>query len=334
MKNLKSILKTWNKEKFGDVNKKVNEAVKNLEAVQAQISANGICDVLTEQEQLAQIELNKSLHFQEEYWKEKSRISWHCHGDRNTAFFHRTTKIKHAVNKIPMLKNGSTILEKSEDIENHILDFYKDLFSTDNNCRDNGLVEEVIQPMVNDEDNSMLTKVLSRFEIKDAVFGMNADGAPGPDGFGGFFFQKYWDIVGKDVVHAVNQFFRQGWLLPNMNSNNIVLIPKTDNADSIGKYRPISLANYQFKLITKILADRLAKIVPKVISINQRGFISGRSITDCICVASEAINLLNRKTFGGNVALKIDTKKAFDTLDWNFLIKVLKSFGFDTVFCN
>ena len=121
--------------------------------------------------------------------------------------------------------------------------------------------------------------------------------------------------------------------MPNFNSNNIFLIPKTNNAASVGDYRPIAIANFKFKIISKILADRLTKIMPVIASVQQRGFIKGRSIKDCICLTYEAINLLNKKTFGGNFALKVDIDKAFDTLDWSFLLKVLQKFGFSELFC-
>lgn len=163
---------------------------------------------------------------------------------------------------------------------------------------------------------------------------MNGSGAPGPDGFGGSFYHTYWDIIADDVFNSVSQFFIQGWLLPNLNSNLVVLIPKFPGVDRIENYRPIALANFQFKIITKVLADRLACIAPKILSENQRGFIRERHISDCICIASEAINMLDKKNFGGNLALKIDIKKAFDTLDWNFLLQVLQSFGFDSKFCS
>lgn len=115
-----------------------------------------------------------------------------------------------------------------------------------------------------------------------------------------------------------------------MNSNLVVLIPKFKNAERIHQYRPIALANFQFKIISKVLADRLAEIVPSIVSENQRGFINGRSINERICITSEAIKLLNKKSFGGNVAIKFDIKKAFNTLDWGFsFINVLHSFGFD-----
>lgn len=121
--------------------------------------------------------------------------------------------------------------------------------------------------------------------------------------------------------------------MPNLNSNLVVVIPKAPNAERIVDYRPIALANFQFKVITKVIADRLAIIAPKVISIQQRGFIKGRQISDCICTTSEAINMLDYKAFGRNVALKLDIRKSFDTIDWGFLLNVLESFGFNETFC-
>ncbi|CAJ2663194.1 unnamed protein product [Trifolium pratense] len=162
---------------------------------------------------------------------------------------------------------------------------------------------------------------------------MNKNGAPGPDGFGAFFYQTYWDII-KDVCNAVLEFFTFNWILPNFNSNTVVLIPKVSDADTIGQFRPIAMANFKFKIISKILADRLALVLPDLISKEQRGFVQGRQIKDCILLTSEAINMLHHKSYGGNLAIKIDIAKAFDTIDWSFLIKVSKVFGFNSIFCN
>lgn len=221
-----------------------------------------------------------------------------------------------------MLNKDGFILDDPSDIESHVLDFYYSLFASDNSCLDNGLIAKVVPLSVSTEDNIMLTNLPSAEEIRNAVFSMNANEAPGPDDFSGLFFQKYWEIVGPDVCNA------------NFNSNLVVLVPKTPEADSIAQFRPIALANYKFKIITKVLADRLAIIAPKIVSKQQRGFIKGRQISDCIGVASEAVNLLEKRSFGGNIALKIDIKKAFDTMDWSFLLKVLHQFGFDPIFCN
>jgi len=135
-----------------------------------------------------------------------------------------------------------------------------------------------------------------------------------------------------DVIQSVQEFFTTGALPPNINSNMLVLIPKITGALAMGDFRPIALANFQFKIVTKILADRLSIITMRIISPEQQGFIRDRNISECIIIASEAINMIDKRQFGGNVALKIDIKKAFDTLDWNFLVAVLRKFGFSSVF--
>jgi hypothetical protein len=174
----------------------------------------------------------------------------------------------------------------------------------------------------------------SHSEIKAAVFSLNKDSAPGPDGFGAFFFQHYWDIIKLDVTNAVLEFFTSSWILPGFNSNIIALLPKSPDASFIDHYRPIAMANFKFKIISKVIADRLASIMPNLVSAEQKGFIQGKDIKDCLYTVSEAANLLHNKSFGGNLALKIDIRKAFDTLDWSFLLKVLRSFGFNDKFCN
>ncbi|XP_019418611.1 PREDICTED: uncharacterized protein LOC109329402 [Lupinus angustifolius] len=219
-----------------------------------------------------------------------------------------------------------------EDIDNHIIGYYKDLFAYSNDSHPNNLIQNVIPSLVNQEENSRLTEIPSNEKIKKDVFDLNGEGAPGPDGFGGCFYQAFWDIIGIQVCDAAKQFFIQSWLLPNLNSNNVILIPKTPGADRIEEFRPIALANFQFKIISKVIADRLGTITSRIISPQQKGFIKGRKIHDCICIASEAINLLDYKTFGGNLAIKLDIKKAFDTMDWLFLLDTLNAFGFNQVF--
>lgn len=136
--------------------------------------------------------------------------------------------------------------------------------------------------MVSMEDNLMLTNLPSLDEVKTVVFSMNASGSLGPDGFGGGFFKTYWDIVCIDVHNSVLQFLKQSWILLGLNSNVVALIPKFPEVDRIEDYRPIALANFQFKVITEVLADILALIAPKVVSDQQRGFHNGRHISECI----------------------------------------------------
>lgn len=334
LKRLKEELKVWNKNIFGDIHKQVKKSVDKLDQIQYSINIAGGTDDLLNQEKLAKIELERALNIEEKIWKEKARINWHCDGDRNTAYFHRTAKIKQAYKKITSLRIENTVITQQDQIASHVVAHFSNIFTTNNQVQDNGLVEEVIPALVTEQVNNLLTMLPSTSEIKNAVFAMNKDGAPGPDGFGAFFYQTYGEVIKNDVTNAVLEFFTSNWISPNWNANTVVLVPKVPNADTISQFRPIAMANFKFKIISKILADRLALILPYIVSKEQRGFIKGRQIKDCICLTSEAINMLYKKSFGGNLAIKIDIAKAFDTIDWNFLLKVLKSFGFNSLFCN
>jgi hypothetical protein len=332
LKLLKLELKTWNKNIFGNVHDHVSLAVKKLDSIQEEINVRGCLDELFDQEKQANIDLENALNMEELYWRDKARTKWHCDGDRNTAYFHRIAKIKQTTKKISSLRINDNIVTDPSLIASHVVNHFTALFSTNNHVQDNSFIEDTIPHLVTDSINNLLTMLPSSAEIHQAVFSLNKQSAPGPDGFGAFFYQTYWEIVSKDVIDAVSQFFTSNWILPNWNSNIVVLIPKTDNADSIAQYRPIALANFKFKIISKILADRLAQILPSIISNEQKGFIKGRHIKDCICLSSEVINLLHKKSFGGSLAVKIDIAKAFDTIDWTFLINVLKAFGFNNFF--
>lgn len=103
-------------------------------------------------------------------------------------------------------------------------------------------------------------------------------------------------------------------------------------ADNITQYRPIALANFFSKIIIKITANYLALIMPKIILPNQVGFIRSRHIHDCTTMVSESVNMLDRKAYVGNIGLKLYIHKAFDTLNWEFLLRVLHFFGFHSIF--
>jgi len=117
-----------------------------------------------------------------------------------------------------------------------------------------------------------------------------------------------------------------------MNSNVVSLIPEIQGVDSIKDHRPVTVANFKFKIISKILTNRLALVATRTISPNQCEFVQGRQIQDCIGITYEAINMLSKKVRGSNVAYKVDIHKTFHTLSWKFLLLVLTCFGFHLLF--
>ena len=335
LKRLKLKLKIWNKEVFGNIHTYVNDAENELSNIQAQIQSIGHTDQLMAEEKKAQSNLDEALLKQESFWQEKARIRWHMDGYRNSRYFHRLTQIKNKTKMISSIKNDEELISDPQRMSDYIVNYYNCIFSSSNTVlQDQFLVEEVIPKLIDDTTNNLLIMIPSLDEVKKVIFDLNQDGAPGPYGFGASFFQCYWDIIQQDVYEAVLEFFHTSWLPPDFNANTLVLIPKISNADRIEHYRPIALANFKLKILSKVLADRLAAILPSIIYKVQRGFVKGRNIKDCIILTSDAINVLDKKCFGGNLALKIDVSKAFDTLNLNFLFQVLQQFGCHQTFIN
>ena len=289
---LKDAFRVWNKTVFGDVQRQVQLAADEVSHIQNLIDSSGLDTDTHSLELQAQLSLTLALNIQDQFWREKARNQSFIYGDRNTAYFHRMASIKSSAKVITFIQDGETRITKSRLMEEHVVSYFQNIFGGNNNCVNNGLAATVIPFMVTEEENAMLAAMPMFDEIKDAVFTMNADGAPGPDGFGGHFYQHFWDIVSADLVSSVQEFFYTGVLIPNINSNILVLIPKVPGAATMGDFRPIALANFQFKIVTKILADRLALICMRIISPEQRGFVRDRKISDCIIMASEAINML------------------------------------------
>lgn len=220
-------------------------------------------------------------------------------------------------------------------ISSHIIDYYSNLFhGTMRNTDNFSLVHVIVLTMVTNSENTNLTKMPDESKIRNAFFSMDGSSAPGPDGFTGMFFKKFWDSVKTDVCCMVYWFFTHGELTTGLNSNLMVLLPKKNNAVNIEEFRPIVMSNFGFKIASKILASRLANIVDRIVSPNQFRFIRNRSIHQCIAIDTEGVNLLNKSCYGGNAAMKIDIKKAFDTLEWSFLMEVMRAFGFSTQFCD
>jgi len=210
--------------------------------------------------------LDEMLSRQECFWQEKAKLNWHLHGDRNTKYFHRIAKIKTSTKTITSLIDGEQVITNQSHISEHIVDYYKNLFCTNFVLEEQLLAEEVIPNLITDEINNLMTMLPSHQEIKSAVFALNKESAPGPDWFGAFFYQTYWDIIKEDVVKAVLEFFTTSMILPRFNSNIIALLPKIPHASSIDQYRPIAMANFKFKIISKVIAGRLAPIMPTIIS--------------------------------------------------------------------
>nr|XP_027082456.1 uncharacterized protein LOC113704781 [Coffea arabica] len=222
-------------------------------------------------------------------------------------------------------ENGIWV-EDDEGIANEAVRFFSNLFSASGGSA--GDWEHLIPHMVSQADRAVLDADPTREEVKRVVFEMDGDSAAGPDGFTGQFFTFAWDVIAQDVYNAVLSFFCGAELPRFVTFTSIVLIPKVPSPQDFSKYRPISSCNFFNKMLSRILADRLASILPKIVSPQQTGFVKGRNITENYLLAQELMSGIRKKARGGNVALKLDMAKAYDRVSWIFIVRVLRKFGF------
>lgn len=163
---------------------------------------------------------------EEEYWRQRSRQLWLTLGDSNTGYFHATTKARKAKNRLTVLEDEEEVPHfEEEKIAKLICKYYDHLFiSTDYDGHQT--VEEALSPCVTPEINEALIRDPTPIEIKDALFAIHPDKAPGPDGFSACFFQANWDVVGPEIIREIQQFFSSCSLRPTQNVTHVRLVPK------------------------------------------------------------------------------------------------------------
>ncbi|GAU21723.1 hypothetical protein TSUD_328480 [Trifolium subterraneum] len=184
-------------------------------------------------------------------------------------------------------------------------------------------------PTLNEEACRSLTKQITKEEVTQALNQMHPFKAPGPDGFQCIFFTQYWHIIGDDVVRLISTAFETGGFPPSLSETLIALIPKTDCPNNLKEFQPISLCNTVYKLITKIMVNRLRPFLTQIIGPYQGNFLPGRGTTDNDIILQEAIHTMRKsKRKKGDMVFKIDLEKAYDNVSWEFLHLCLIKNGF------
>ena len=202
---------------------------------------------------------------QEIFWHQRSRFSWLKYGDKNTKYFHSKASQRQRRNFIQEIRDQqNNWVEEMDDIVEVATEYFESIFS----LGDSNIMEECIDSVphkVTDDMREILSSEYSANEKKVALFQMGPTKAPEPDGMNALFYQKFWHIVGNDVAAAVLDFLNSNIMPPEINFTHIVLIPKIKTPKKITDYRSISLCNVIYKIISKVLANRLKMILPQLI---------------------------------------------------------------------
>jgi hypothetical protein len=187
--------------------------------------------------------------------------------------------------------------------------------------------------LVTSEEALTLESPCTKEELLEVLKGFKKEKSPGPDGWSVELFLHFFDLMGQDLLDVVEDARSRGKVNSQLNNTFIVLIPKSNLPRQFNDFRPISLCNLCYKIISKLIARRLRPFLSKALSEEQLGFLKGRQILDAIGVAQECIHTIKTKKLKA-ILLKLDLKKAFDCINWNFLHLILIQSGFGIITTN
>jgi hypothetical protein len=275
--------------------------------------------------------LHLSIRERSVYWKIRAKIKFALEGDENTKFFHASATCRLRRNSIPNLVVDGVSSSTHHDKAYILKIFYSNLLGTVNACSWHFSLSDLYHGSPSLQTS--FSAPFSRDEIRKAFCDMNKLSSPGPDGFGPAFYSTFWDLLSGDVFAVFDSFFEGNIDLSRINRAFLVLLPKTDAANHPSLFRPISLQNCIMKAITKVLTTRLQAAIHSLVDADQTGFLSGRRISENIVYAADLVRCCHLKK-APSVVLKLDFRKAFDSVNWDSLLAILRVRGFDDRWCD
>ena len=230
-------------------------------------------------------------------------------GDKNSKFFHKMTNARRRKNFLSSITVDGRKLTKETEIKKGVVNVFQNILLEKGDWRPSilGLPFSSLDSV----EAGLLEEAFSVEEVQIAVFGLNGDKAPGSDGFTLTFWQFCWDIVKHEVMGFFAQFHSSGRFERSLNSTFIVLIPKKGGTYNLKDFRPISLVGSFYKILAKVLANRLKRVVGNVISNSQHAFVEDRQILDAVLIANEALDSRLKSAKGG-IICKMDIEKVYD----------------------
>ena len=252
-------------------------------------------------------------------------------GREKSNYFLNLEKHNQSSNIIKELKtkDGKKI-DKTNAILGEMQSFYSDLYTSKNISSErieNYLSELVNLPKINNENILALEMFPTYDECTEAVKTLKKEKSPGIDGLPSEFYQTFWEELGPYFYKALNEIFKREELSYSQKLSVISLIHKKNEKD----FRPISLTNVDYKIIAFVFAKRLQNILPQLVNKNQTAYIKGRYIGKNARLILDIFEYCENENSDG-ILLFLDLIKAFDSVEWNFLYKVLQKFNIGNTF--
>ena len=267
----------------------------------------------------------------------RSKARWHEFGERSSKYFLNLEKRNYENKCITSLtKEDKSTVSDSDEILEEQRRYYKDLYSSYNpqveDPKFNLFFENEVIKKLGEHQKESCEGLLTENECRNALKSFHTNKTPGTDGLTAEFYTFFWNMLGKIITDSFNYAFQKGELSISQRQGIIRLIPKKDkNLSYLKNWRPISLLNTDYKIATKALAMRLKKVLPNIINNAQTGYLQGRFIGENVRLISDILHYTADQNLEG-IALFIDFEKAFDSLEWGYLDKVLNAFNFGNDF--
>eukprot|EP00253_Pinus_taeda_P010491 PITA_10491 len=243
------------------------------------IETQGLSQQNKEQEGKLYAQLRQILKEEETKWRLISRQLWLQEGDKNTAYFHNQATVRKIRNTVSAIMDDErNRYSTQESIKEAATRHFSKLLTEDKGAENYSSMLQHMPKRVTQEMNSKLMKEVEEEEVKAAIWILHSDKAPGPDGFPISFYREYWTMIKKDLLKMIRWVMKKGKMGGFTNSTCLALIPKENRPSSFSRFRPISLCNSAYKIISKILATQLKPLLPSMISENQGGFLPNRYI--------------------------------------------------------
>ncbi|GJW46322.1 RNA-directed DNA polymerase, eukaryota [Tanacetum coccineum] len=256
---------------------------------------------------------------------QKAKIKWAIEGDENVKFFHGMLNKKRNQSNIRGIMVNGTWVDDPVQVKREFFEHFRGRF--DKPSVNRACIDTPFPVSLSIDQKEDMERRISKEEVKRAVWDCGVDKSPGPDGFSFSFYRHFWPVIEKDVFEAVDYFFMYGEIPNGCNSNFIALIPKILDANMVKDFRPISLIGSLYKIIAKILANRLVGVLGDLVNEVQSAFVADRQILDGPFILDEVLQWCRRKKKHALI-FKVDFEKAFDSVRWDFVDDVLNKFGF------
>ncbi|KAL0423233.1 UNVERIFIED_CONTAM: Retrovirus-related Pol polyprotein from type-2 retrotransposable element R2DM [Sesamum radiatum] len=334
LKALKPVFRRQRKTK-GDLAMNVKLASGFLEVAQQFLQVDRHNTLLLKLENCCRLVYLKAMKLEHVMLRQRAKLQWLKGGDQcSKVFFHRVAT-RRANKRIFQISDSAGLVQTDPNtICNVFVAYFQGLLGGERMYRvlDLHYLRPWARHILTEGEACALIRPVTMDDVKNAMFDIEEDKAPGPDGFSSGFYKAVWPIVGEEVSKAILDFFTTGRLLKQVNATLLTLIPKVRSPHSADDFRPISCCNVIYKVITKILVCRIREILDLLISPSQNAFVPGRLISDNVLLAQELFSGYNQCRLPPRCALKVDLRKAYDTVEWDFLFATLRMFGFPAVF--